>query len=294
MMHSELTYVVEDDPITATITKVFLEKNVRSTRVQTYANGQRALDQLATVLAQGGELPNLILLDLNMPLMDGWEFLAAFDQLPLAVPVCVLVLTSSINPADYSKAARSPHVAGYFAKPLDLNKITHLLRLRRKALGPGPRKLDTTRPTLHHLVYQSQTITALSESALAQLLTQSRAFNAAHGLTGVLLYSQGNILQVLEGTEGIIAATFARIARDPSHSRVVKLADGPIADRQFAHWSMGFQVIAPAEFAHLIGYLEPSQTDCLTENFRQPDPELHTLLASFTTHDSLLPPALAY
>lgn len=77
-----------------------------------YANGQKALGQLTVALQTGVDVPDLILLDLNMPLMDGWEFMDAFSHLPLAHSVCVLVLTSSINPEDRAKAASYQNVWG--------------------------------------------------------------------------------------------------------------------------------------------------------------------------------------
>lgn len=287
MTTSELTYVIEDDSITATITRTLLEKKLGGGRVQTYANGQRALDQLTSVLREGAnDVPDLILLDLNMPMMDGWEFLDAVSSLPLAQPVCIVVLTSSINAEDRIKAASYHNVAGYFSKPLDAGAVIRMLHLRRKASGPGPGESPGPETPLHHVVYQSRTTTALDDAELAQLLTQSRAYNAAHGLTGVLLYSHGNIVQLLEGTQAKVDAVFSRIARDPRHFRVIRLADGPIPHRLFAQWSMGFRTINPADFAHLTGYIDPDKTDCLTNNPVSTDSDLHMLLATFVSGDS--------
>jgi CheY-like chemotaxis protein len=281
MSSLELTYVIEDDPITATTTKILLEKNWRGERVQTYGNGELALKQLVTALTQGVDVPDLILLDLNMPMMDGWEFLEAFSRLSLPHPICVLVLTSSINPADHVKAARYQNVAGYFSKPLNASSILKLRHLRREAQGPGRQLPAQPDAGLHHLVYQSQATTPLTEVDLARLLIQSRAFNAANGLTGVLLYSEGNIMQLLEGSAATISAVFDRIARDPRHTQVIKLADGPISQRLFAQWSMGFQLVQPLAFGHLTGYATSAQVQDLATPLVLPDPDLHALIATF-------------
>ncbi|WP_375436959.1 BLUF domain-containing protein [uncultured Hymenobacter sp.] len=289
MNRSKLTYVIEDDSITATLTRILLEKNLHGSRVQTYANGQQAIDQLTVALSTGtDDVPDLILLDLNMPLMDGWEFLEAFSRLPLPTPVCVLVLTSSINPEDRAKAARYQNVAGYFAKPLQASGVLQIMRLRCAAGGPELRELGTPEVSLHHLVYQSHATAPLDELELARLLTQSRAFNAAHGLTGILLYSHGNIIQLLEGTKANVREVFARIARDPRHTQVVKLADGPVTHRLFGQWSMGFQVVNPLDFNHLTGYVNPDQAHYLAHDPALPDPDLHTLLATFVSDNSRL------
>jgi len=124
----DLTYIVEDDPITSTITELLVKQNMAFDKVQKYANGQEAFDKLAC-LQSDTDVPDLILLDLNMPVMDGWEFLDAFSTLKLPKPVRVYVLTSSIDPEDIEKSKTYKEVKGYFTKPLDegvLDEMVHL------------------------------------------------------------------------------------------------------------------------------------------------------------------------
>lgn len=276
---ASLIYVIEDDSTTATITRILLEKALVGSRVQLYANGQQALTRL-TLARQAGaaHLPSLILLDLNMPLMDGWEFLAACNHLTTGEPVCIMVLTSSINPEDRARAADYQNVAGFFSKPLDARTIERILRLRRAASGPTQRPhVAAAEATLHHLMYQSRATAPMGETELTQLLTQSRAFNAAHDITGILLYSQGNIIQLLEGPESNVRAVFARIVRDARHTNIIKLADGSIRQRLFAQWTMGFHTPTPIAFANLLGYINPQHT----ERLAPADPDLQELLVAF-------------
>ncbi len=278
----KLTYVIEDDSITAITTKLLLEKTLGATQVQLYANGQRALTQLKAVLEAGGDIPDLLLLDLNMPLMDGWEFLDAFASLPLTHPVCVLLLTSSINPEDRARAARYQTVAGYFSKPLDMRVVSRILRVHREASGPGLGQ-PNIQGELHYLVYQSCATVPFGDLQLAKLLTQSRAFNSAHSLTGVLLYSEGQVVQLLEGSEANVRAVFARIVHDPRHTHIIKLADGAATHRLFGQWSMGFHAVNPADFKQLTGYINPDQKDYLGSSPSRSDDELHALLANFVS-----------
>lgn len=286
MSQFKLTYVIEDNPITAAITKILLEKTQRAGRVELYANGQRALKQLTAELAAGEKVPDLILLDLNMPLMDGWEFLDELSLLPLTQPICVLVLTSSINPEDRAKAARYATVGGYFAKPLDVGGVMQMLHLRRAASGPlplGPSAAPDA--ALHHLVYQSRATAPLTEAELARLLAQSRAHNAANGLTGILYYSRGNIVQLLEGSKAHVHAVFGRIARDPRHTSIVTLADGPTSQRLFDQWSMGFRAVNSAGLGQLLGYINPDEQAYPPGEPAQADSDLHMLLTALVTED---------
>lgn len=126
MKTPKLAYVIEDDPITSTITELIIKKKLHCDRVQKYPNGQPALEQLTGALRDQASLPDLILLDLNMPVMDGWEFLDAISDLAITQKVCVFILTSSINPDDIKKSAAYEDVKGYFSKPLDNQNVTRM------------------------------------------------------------------------------------------------------------------------------------------------------------------------
>ena len=108
---------------------------------------------------------------------------------------------------------------------------------------------------MHHLVYTSSTTVLLTEADLHRSLSQWQAANAHAGITGVLLYSEGDIMQVLEGEVDRVRALFATIAGDVRHRDVTKLADGPVDERTFADWSMRFRSVPSADFKR---FLEPS------------------------------------
>ncbi|UPL50465.1 BLUF domain-containing protein [Hymenobacter sublimis] len=140
---------------------------------------------------------------------------------------------------------------------------------------------------MYHLVYQSAATTPMREDELAVLLTQSRTWNQAHDLTGLLLYSDGSIMQVLEGTEEEVRYIFRRIEVDQRHFGVTKLSDGPIQGRNFSQWSMGFRTVNPAAFQRLVGYNNPENGSHLANYSENGNVSLHDLLSSFITQDEV-------
>lgn len=129
MKSFELVYVVEDDRITAKITELHLHQHGAFGRVLKYENGRRALDALLQAQGRPANLPDLILLDLNMPVMDGWEFLEAFSAHAWGKDVCVCVLTSSIQPDDIERAKAFEVVQGYFSKPIESELLDQIMQL---------------------------------------------------------------------------------------------------------------------------------------------------------------------
>ena len=129
MKSFDLVYIIEDDAITSKITELHLHQHRRFGKVKKFMNGEPALHALLDAAPHPAQLPDLILLDLNMPVMDGWEFLDAFTAHSWRKPVCVCVLTSSIQPEDIEKAKSYKEVKGYFSKPLDTNLLDRMVQL---------------------------------------------------------------------------------------------------------------------------------------------------------------------
>ena len=101
------------------------------------------------------------------------------------------------------------------------------------------------------LVYMSQAIKPYSTDELMALLRKARQNNSANDITGVLLYFNECFVQVLEGKEEIVNATFQRIKKDTRHTNVTELEREYIKARQFPDWSMGFEEVDAKQFADL-------------------------------------------
>ena len=92
---------------------------------------------------------------------------------------------------------------------------------------------------LVRLMYASRAVPALDQEELVTILRQSKANNPAHGITGVLCFSEGIFLQVLEGGRSAVNQLYNRIATDARHTQVELMVYEEIGERRFAGWSMG-------------------------------------------------------
>ncbi|MBC7912911.1 MAG: BLUF domain-containing protein [Pyrinomonadaceae bacterium] len=109
---------------------------------------------------------------------------------------------------------------------------------------------------LFALVYLSNATTAFSEEELKDILTVSRSNNSQERVSGVLIYCDGNILQVLEGSKESVYKTYDKIKKDPRHTDLIILQSRDISERNFEDWSMGFRASTKSEFEELEGYLD--------------------------------------
>lgn len=94
---------------------------------------------------------------------------------------------------------------------------------------------------LDSLVYVSSAVRLLSFDDIAYLLKRARERNKEYGITGVLLYDQGNFMQYLEGPKDNLNVIYKIIQEDDQHTGIIILSRETIEKRQFGDWCMGFQ-----------------------------------------------------
>ena len=101
------------------------------------------------------------------------------------------------------------------------------------------------------IVYFSKSVRPFDENDLSAILQKSHQNNAKTGITGVLLYVRGSIIQVLEGEKAALEALYKRIEQDRRHVEVAQVLNRPIARRLFANWSMGYETITTRQFEEI-------------------------------------------
>lgn len=127
-MKQKTIWVIDDDMIYQIIIQKIIKKSTMFSDISTFADGNDALNALKNALKKNEILPDIILLDINMPIMDGWEFMEEITLLKSQINkrIAIYIVSSSIAVEDKHKAKTYPDILGYLSKPVtpdDLIKI---------------------------------------------------------------------------------------------------------------------------------------------------------------------------
>lgn len=115
--------VIDDDEINVFITSKIVKKTGYEVMMTSKSNGQEAVDYLTDLKRNDEPLPNLMLVDINMPVMGGWEFLKVFEEMGIERVMDTYVLTSSVFHLDIEKAKQFKSVNGFISKPLLIEQL---------------------------------------------------------------------------------------------------------------------------------------------------------------------------
>ena len=120
--------IIDDDPIFIYGTKRIMKEVDFAENIIVYNNGQDAIDGLKGIILEGGVMPEVIFLDLNMPIMNGWEFLDEYKncQNAKSKKTIIYIISSSVDPRDLERVKYYNEVDTYILKPItpdDLGKI---------------------------------------------------------------------------------------------------------------------------------------------------------------------------
>lgn len=118
--------LVDDDPTSCFLTQYIIEEMQLTNQVYTMPGGREALDFIRSKQMLPDFCLDLILLDINMPDMDGFEFLEAFEDLPGECKSSVVMLTTSSNSRDLDKA-KIYQVVDYLNKPITEEKLSEII-----------------------------------------------------------------------------------------------------------------------------------------------------------------------
>lgn len=131
-MHSAISskiklLVIDDDDINIFIISKIVEKTGYDVAIVAKNNGQLAIEYIKDLITEKQPLPDLVLIDINMPILNGWEFIEAFESLNLPQTNDMYMLSSSVYENDIEKAKSYTSVKGFISKPLSIDRLKELL-----------------------------------------------------------------------------------------------------------------------------------------------------------------------
>ncbi len=119
--------IIEDDPTHLFVIKKRIELTGIVETILSYKNGKEAFENLHHLYLSEEKLPEIIFLDLNMPIWDGWQFLDEFLKLKPKTEVKIYILTSSNEKTDKTNAAKYNLKNNYLTKPISSERIKEIL-----------------------------------------------------------------------------------------------------------------------------------------------------------------------
>jgi len=129
MRKLDLAYVIDDDEIIIYLTDKLIKKSDFCERIETFTDARTALNRLEFSLKTGENIPEVILFDLNMPGLSGWDFIDEFKTLNFEKPIPTFIFTSSIDPNDKQRSFQYEEIKDFITKPLTKQKLDKILRL---------------------------------------------------------------------------------------------------------------------------------------------------------------------
>lgn len=121
--------VIDDNDVYQFVMKNSINKLNPNIKILAYLNGEEGINSIKKMIEKNEPLPDVILLDINMPIMDGWEFMNEFIKIKSTLPrvIPIYLTTSSLDASDIDKAKKYEDITGFLSKPIDrhtLLKIT--------------------------------------------------------------------------------------------------------------------------------------------------------------------------
>lgn len=136
--------------------------------------------------------------------------------------------------------------------------------------------------SIYQLIYTSEAVQPLSDRHLTAMLAKARAYNHRQAITGMLLYSDGRFMQVLEGQTDEVELLYQKIKQDPRHRALRVLHQDLVRQRHFSDWKMGFRRQETGDEQRAVGFSDLLRNDSpASRAFRTSAGTAHRMLLGF-------------
>ena len=124
-----LACIIDDDSIFVFSTKKMMQYAGFCNSFLIFRNGKEAFDHLSIILKEKKTIPDIIFLDINMPIMDGWQFLENITKIDINQTIKVFMVTSSETNEDKQRAKEFSAIKNYIVKPISINGLKDVINL---------------------------------------------------------------------------------------------------------------------------------------------------------------------
>lgn len=128
MSHKKIC-IIDDDKILIFLTRKLINSYDSTIEISEYGDGHEAVEFFKANMPSETQYPDVIFLDISMPVMDGWEFLEEYGKIPQEIRknIQLYMFSSSISAHDMERATSNPNVNDYLTKPLTKEKLVEIL-----------------------------------------------------------------------------------------------------------------------------------------------------------------------
>jgi CheY-like chemotaxis protein len=125
---------VDNDEVYLFLIRKLIEKKYAGNKMLEFYNGLEAIEFIKENIENTPLLPDIIFLDINMPVMDGWEFIESFKRVKQEIgkPITIYMVSSSVDDADIDRAKNIKEISDFVCKPMTIEKVNSIFQVAEK------------------------------------------------------------------------------------------------------------------------------------------------------------------
>ncbi len=123
-------FIIDDDDIFVFLTTKIIQSTGLVENISVFRDGEEGIEHIKSIAKDAEQLPDIILLDINMPIMDGWEFLEEYVKIKpdIEKDIKLYLASSSISPHDIARSKGISEVSDFIIKPFDKDRFIDMLK----------------------------------------------------------------------------------------------------------------------------------------------------------------------